>query len=127
MRLRLQQLVPRRMQQLIADDSGVVDAGQYILIVTLLGIGMVAGLIAFRNQVVQEFGDIADGIESLDQSYSVTYFDGDGNVVKEVVFDQSNPPAPVPPPAFPAPTGEMGPGGGSPPAGLSLTVPGDSE
>jgi Flp pilus assembly pilin Flp len=119
MKQTLWQLVCR----LCRDDAGMVQASSYILIVVLVGIGMVAGLTTFRDQVVQEFGDIADSIESLDQSFSFTIVDPNNVVIKTVVFDENNPPAPVPGPAFPAATSESGAAGsGSPPAGLAFVA-----
>lgn len=53
------------------DESGFVNAANYLLMTTLLGIGMVAGLTAFRDAVVQELGDFALGLENLDHTYTV--------------------------------------------------------
>lgn len=61
-----------RIQKLRADVSGEINAMGYFLLVTVVAIGAIVGLATFRDQIVQEFGDIAVGMESLDQSYSFT-------------------------------------------------------
>jgi hypothetical protein len=120
-------------QRLWTDSSGFVVSGDYILLTTILVIGMVVGVVTFRDQVVQEFGDIADAMESLDQSYTYTIVNPGGGtdinlVILTVDFDEDNPPEPPPPPGFPGPTGEsFGPGAGESPAGISLQEPADTE
>jgi hypothetical protein len=39
---------------------------------TLLALGVIVGLVTVRDQVVQQLGDIAAAIASLDQSYTIT-------------------------------------------------------
>lgn len=67
--LRTLQMNPIR--KLWQDDRAMIDVAALILMLAILGIGTVAGLAVFRNQVVQEFGDAAVAIDSLDQSYEV--------------------------------------------------------
>ena len=117
-------------QRLWTDSSGFVVSGEYILLTTLLVIGMVVGVVTFRDQIVQEFGDVSDAMESLNQSYTYTIVDPtDPNIViLTVEFDEDNPPDPPPPPDFPDPTGESGgPGSGQSPAGISIQEPADTE
>lgn len=52
--------------------KGVIDSGSYLLLITIVGIGMVCGLTTFRDKVAQEFGDVASALEQIDQSYSFT-------------------------------------------------------
>lgn len=59
-------------KRLRTDESGAVNAASYLLLATIVGIGMIVGLVVVRNQIVQELGDIAVALESLDQSYSFT-------------------------------------------------------
>ena len=84
------------MRRLWRDECGVLRAGDYILMVTILGIGAVAGLGTVRDAVVQDLGDVAIAMESLDQSYTVTMtfatMDG-GTVVKEFGYDDPAPDA----------------------------------
>jgi hypothetical protein len=44
----------------------------YLVLVTVVCIGMMAGLVEIRNSFVQVMGDISGALESLDQSYSST-------------------------------------------------------
>jgi len=74
---------------------------------TLLVIAMLVGLVAVRNALTQEFGDVAVALESLDQSYSVTV----GKVTIQCVDL---------PTSLTDPIGEA-------PAGLNVTVPARSE
>jgi hypothetical protein len=52
------------------DEAGVMNSAELILISTLLIIGTIVGLVAFRDQVVQEFGDLGLAVGKLNQSYS---------------------------------------------------------
>jgi Flp pilus assembly pilin Flp len=54
------------------DDRGAVYSMDVILVSTILVLGMIAGLVCLRNQVLQEFTDVANAVGSLDQSYSYT-------------------------------------------------------
>lgn len=52
------------------DQRGFVISTELILIAVLLVIGLIAGLTTLRDQVVQELGDLAAAIGSINQSYS---------------------------------------------------------
>ncbi|MFW5693328.1 MAG: hypothetical protein ACOCWL_03845, partial [Thermoguttaceae bacterium] len=39
-----------------------------------LVLGIIVGLVTLRDQMVQEFGDLAVGLDKLDQSWEVQYF-----------------------------------------------------
>ena len=65
----------QRLVQLRSDDRGSIHCAGYLLMATILGIGMIVGIATLRDQVVQEFGDIADSLQSLDQSYRFTLGD----------------------------------------------------
>lgn len=52
--------------------KGAIDSGSYLLLITIVGIGMVCGLATFRDKVAQEMGDLASSLEQIDQSYSFT-------------------------------------------------------
>lgn len=51
------------------DDCGSLHAVGYLLLVTIIALGMIAGLATLRDGIVQEYGDIALALEHLDQSY----------------------------------------------------------
>ena len=52
------------------DDDGALIATEWLFVVTILVIGLVAGLTSVRNAVVNELEDVADAVGSLSQSYS---------------------------------------------------------
>ncbi len=65
----------RAIRRLMQDQSGFIISTELILVATVLVIGLIAGLVTVRDQVVTELGDFAAAISDLDQSYSF------GNVV----------------------------------------------
>jgi len=54
------------------EDDGVLSF-EWVLLVTLLTIGIVAGLSAARDAVIDELGDVAQAMLALDQSYSIDF------------------------------------------------------
>jgi hypothetical protein len=54
-------------------EAGFIVTAELILIATILVIGMIVGLVAIRDAVTAEAGDVAEAIGAIDQSY---YFDG---------------------------------------------------
>lgn len=68
------------------DQRGVVVTTDLILIATILVLGTIVGLATLRNSVVQEFGDLATAIGSLNQGYSYTgnIYDPVGTTYAEV-------------------------------------------
>lgn len=52
------------------EDEGVLTF-EWILLVTLLTIGIVGGLSAVRDAILTELGDVAEAMISLDQSYTI--------------------------------------------------------
>jgi len=55
-----------------AEDEGVL-AFEWVLLLTLLVIGIVGGVAAARDAIVDELGDVAQAMLSLDQSYTITF------------------------------------------------------
>jgi Flp pilus assembly pilin Flp len=106
----------RRAASLRRDEQGTVDAMTYILIITLVGIGMICGLTTIRDQVTQAFGDTADALASVNQTYTVTMTFatiGGGTVVKTFGYIDTSPkPTPVP---------------GQAPQGMLICAPATSE
>lgn len=54
------------------DTRGAVSVAEIVLVSTIVIIGSIAGMTTLRDQIVQGFGDVADAVLSLDQSYTVT-------------------------------------------------------
>jgi Flp pilus assembly pilin Flp len=46
---------------------------EWTLVLTLLVIGIVAGLAAARDAIIDEFGDAAQAMLSIDQSYTIAF------------------------------------------------------
>lgn len=73
------------------DECGALAGADYILAVTILVIGGVVGLVTVRDAIVQNMGDIAVVLETLDQSYTINYTLSNGTVVD---FGYTDPPLP---------------------------------
>jgi hypothetical protein len=62
--------------QLIArittEDDGVLTF-EWVLMVTIIVIGIVSGIAASRDAIIDEMGDVAGAMLSLDQSYRIDY------------------------------------------------------
>jgi Flp pilus assembly pilin Flp len=53
------------------EDDGVLSF-EWTLLVTLLTIGVVGGLAAARDAIIDEFGDVAQAMLALDHSMTIT-------------------------------------------------------
>ena len=69
------------------DETGFVVSTELILIATVLVIGLLAGLVSVRDQVVQELGDLASAASDFDQSFSYHGWSGHGGSVSGSNFD----------------------------------------
>lgn len=54
------------------EDDGMLSF-EWVLLVTLLTIGIVSGLAAARDAIVDELGDAAQAMLALDQSYAIDF------------------------------------------------------
>ena len=52
------------------EDQGVLSF-EWILLITVLTIGIVGGLSAVRDGMITELGDVAEAVISMDQSYTI--------------------------------------------------------
>ena len=59
------------------DEAGFVTTIDLLLLTTIVVLGTIVGLVVFRNQVVQEFVDMAMALGHLNQSYEYSG-DNDG-------------------------------------------------
>jgi Flp pilus assembly pilin Flp len=55
------------------EDDGVLSF-EWTLLLTLLAIGIVAGLAGARDAIIDELGDVAQAAQAIDQSYSLEGF-----------------------------------------------------
>ena len=60
------------MQRIWNEEDGVLSF-EWVLLVTLLVLGLVTGVTAARDAVVDELGDVAQGMLAVDQSYTVDF------------------------------------------------------
>ncbi|HOM17949.1 MAG TPA: hypothetical protein PK777_13950 [Thermoguttaceae bacterium] len=58
------------LQRMWQEDKGILTF-EWILLLTLLVIGIVGGLSAVRDALITELGDVAEAMISLDQSYTI--------------------------------------------------------
>ncbi len=54
------------------EDDGVLSF-EWVLLVTLLTIGIVSGLAGARDAIIDELGDVAQAMLALDQSYCIDF------------------------------------------------------
>ena len=54
------------------EDDGVLTF-EWVLLVTLLTIGIVGGIAAARDAIIDELGDVAQAMLALDQSYTIDF------------------------------------------------------
>jgi len=52
------------------EEDGVLSF-EWVLLVTLLTIGIVSGLAGARDAIIDELGDVAEAMLALDQSYTI--------------------------------------------------------
>jgi Flp pilus assembly pilin Flp len=62
----------RKIHQLWTGDDGVLSF-EWTLLLTLLTIGIVAGLAGARDAIIDEFGDVAQGMLALDHSMTIDF------------------------------------------------------
>ena len=58
------------MKRFWTDEAGVIISSELILVVTILVIGLIAGLAALRDAVTMELGDTAAAIGFVEQDYT---------------------------------------------------------
>src|SRR4051812_44515912 len=61
----------RFFRQVWAEEDGVLSF-EWTLLLTLLTIGIVSGLSAARDAIIDELGDVAQAAGAMDQSYTLT-------------------------------------------------------
>jgi Flp pilus assembly pilin Flp len=55
-----------------SEQDGVLSF-EWVLLVTLLTFGIVSGIAAARDAIIDEMGDVAQAMLALDQSYTVAF------------------------------------------------------
>jgi Flp pilus assembly pilin Flp len=62
----------RELVRVWKEEDGVL-AFEWVLLVTLLTIGIVGGLAAARDAIIDELGDVAQAMLALDQSFTIDF------------------------------------------------------
>ena len=62
----------RYLNKLWQEQDGVLSF-EWVLLVTLLTIGIVGGVAAARDAIIDELGDASQGMLALDGSYTINY------------------------------------------------------
>jgi Flp pilus assembly pilin Flp len=73
------------------EDDGVLSF-EWVLLITVLVIGIVGGLAAARDAIIDELGDVAQALLALDQTYDIDHPLAVGfyDSAEEVVSTSSN-------------------------------------
>jgi Flp pilus assembly pilin Flp len=53
------------------DEHGTIVSAEIILVLTIAGIGMLAGLTTYRDQVTLELADLGTAVSQFNHSYSI--------------------------------------------------------
>jgi len=64
--------VKRILHRIWTEDEGVLTF-EWVLLVTLLTIGVVSGIAGARDAIIDELGDVSQAMLALDQSYSIDF------------------------------------------------------
>ena len=54
---------------------------EWVMLLTLLVIGIVSGLTAARDAIISELGDVAEAAISIDQSFTMAPFELNGDII----------------------------------------------
>ena len=60
------------MRNLFNDEAGFVISAELVLVLTIAVLGMVVGLVAVRDAVLNEMNDLSHAFGAIDQSFSFT-------------------------------------------------------
>lgn len=78
------------LHQMWRENDGVLSF-EWTLLLTLLTIGIVSGLSAARDAIIDELGDVAEAAQGIDQSYSLAAIsiDFDGDMIPDFTTNAS--------------------------------------
>ena len=76
------------MRKLFNDEAGFVISAELVLVLTIAVLGMVVGLVAVRDAVLNEMNDLSAAFGAIDQTYSFTgaYKSKDGGKPHGIVY-----------------------------------------
>jgi Flp pilus assembly pilin Flp len=81
----------KRLLAIWREEDGVLSF-EWTLMLTLLTLGIVAGLAGARDAIIDELGDVAEAAQGFDQSYSLAAvsIDFDGDMVADFTTNASD-------------------------------------
>ena len=80
----------KRLLSVWQEEDGVLSF-EWTLLLTLLTIGVVGGLAAARDAIIDELGDVAEAAQGIDQSFSLAAvaIDFDGDAIDDFTTEAS--------------------------------------
>lgn len=60
------------LNQFASSELGAMQVAEYLLMGTVITLGVLVGLVSYRDALVLEYGDIATAFQRIDQGYSYT-------------------------------------------------------
>lgn len=81
------------LKQLTVCEQGAMQVTEYLLMGTVIALGVLVGLVSYRNSITLEYGDIAAAFDSLDQSYEYQFTDfvgGTATTRSPVFYDDTD-------------------------------------
>jgi len=81
------------LRRLIACEQGAMQVAEYLLMGTVITLGVIVGLVSYRNSITLEYGDVAAAVDSLDQSYEYQFTDfvgGTATTRSPVFYDDTD-------------------------------------
>ena len=69
------------------EDDGMLSF-EWVLLLTLLTVGVVAGITGARDAIISEFGDVAEGTVCINQGYQLDPVIVDGQTLAQGSFYQ---------------------------------------
>ena len=60
------------MRKLFNDEAGFVISAELVLVLTIAVLGMVVGLVAVRDAILNEMNDLSHAFGAIDQTFSYT-------------------------------------------------------
>ena len=73
------------------DQRGTIEISSWFAMVVMVALGSIVGLSNLRMEITQQFGDVAQALEAIDQSYSYTVNNVTSTYADSSVFSAPTP------------------------------------
>jgi Flp pilus assembly pilin Flp len=64
------------LRQFLKSEAGAMQAAEYLLMGTIVALGILVGLVSYRDALATEYGDVAAALKNLNQSFTFTLSGG---------------------------------------------------